>query len=122
VRINVYSQELTNEIDRVTKLGTDKDGKAAQFHAVRLYLHSAPQLHHTPEDDDRSALTIWLPRDLQRRVDLAIALRVLAAWAEDPWPGGWPGWRDGPEGLAVKAEAEHAAEAEAEDREHRVEI
>ena len=29
--------------------------------AVRLYLHSSPLLHHTPQDDDRSAITLWLP-------------------------------------------------------------
>jgi hypothetical protein len=111
MRLNVYSQELTSEISRVTKYGTDNEGRPAQFHGIRLYLHSAPQLHHTPADDDRSALTIWLPRSLGRRVELAIALRALAAWAEGDWPGGWPGWQDGPESLAVKVEAEKLAQA-----------
>lgn len=110
MRVNVYSQELTGDIERVTKLGTDKAGMPAQFHAIRLYLHSAQELHHTPEDDDRSAVTIWLPRSLARRVDLAIALRAMAAWAEGSWPGGWDGWQDGPYSLRVKAEREHAAE------------
>lgn len=114
MRINVYSQELTSEIDRVTKFGTDKDGNPAQFHAVRLYLHSAAELHHTPDDDDRSAVTIWLPRSLQRRVELAVALRALAAWAEGPWPGGWAGWQDGPAEIATKIKVEKAALAEAD--------
>jgi hypothetical protein len=96
VRINVYSEELTIDADRVTKAGTDDQGNPALFHAVRLYLHSSPRLHHTPDDDDRPAITIWLPRSLSRRVELAVTLRALAAWAEDSWPGGWEGVHDRP--------------------------
>jgi|SRR5215469_16081286 len=112
MRINVYAEEITNEIDRVSKVVTGEDGKPAACHAIRLYLRSALELHHTPDDDDRPAITLWLPRDLSARVELAIAFRAMAAWAEDSWPGGWPGRRDGPEHLAVKADREQEAEAE----------
>jgi hypothetical protein len=91
MRVNIYSQEVTAEADRVTKFGTDQDGEPAAFHAVRLYLNSAPELHHTPDDDDRSAVTIWLPKSLHRRGILADALRDMARWVEDEWPGGWAG-------------------------------
>lgn len=90
MRVNIYSQEATPEIDRVSKVGADKDGQPAVFHAVRLYLRSGPWLHNTPEDDDRSAITLWLPKSPERRALLAIAFRQLADWIGDEWPGGWP--------------------------------
>jgi hypothetical protein len=111
MRVNVYSQEITSDADRVTKSGHDEKGNPALFHAVRLYLHSSPMLHNTPADDDRSAVTIWLPASLERRIELAIALRAMAAWAEGPWPGEWPGWQDGPHELGAKIVAEKAAQA-----------
>lgn len=31
------------------------------YSGVRLYLASPDILHHTPQDDDRSAITFWIP-------------------------------------------------------------
>jgi hypothetical protein len=56
MRINVYAEELTTETSVVNKI---VDGK--KFFAVRLFLKSAKELHHTPADDDRSAITFWVP-------------------------------------------------------------
>ncbi len=56
MRINVYAEELTQDIEVVTKV---VDGRT--FYAVRLFLKSPPELHHTVEDDDRSAITLWVP-------------------------------------------------------------
>lgn len=83
MRINVYSQELTDETALVDKPGTDKDGNPAVFQGVRLYLLSSDQLHHTPEDDDRSAITIWIPKSKLRIMQLAETLDELAGhvWA-----------------------------------------
>jgi hypothetical protein len=58
MRINVYSQELTKEIAIVSKKAEDT---GITYHGVRLYLHSPDLLHHTKEDDDRSAITFWIP-------------------------------------------------------------
>jgi hypothetical protein len=57
MRINVYSQELTKEVKLVEKVSSD--GKT--HYGIRLFLASPDILHHTPDDDDRSAVTFWVP-------------------------------------------------------------
>lgn len=74
MRINVYSQELTSEVKVIEK--TSNTGLV--YSAVQLMLHSSPMLHHPPADDDRSAVTIWLPRSKERRQALADALTEMA--------------------------------------------
>lgn len=68
MRINLYSQELTNEVKLVAK---KSDDGAAVFHAAQLILHSSPLLHHPPADDDRSAITFWFPKSVARREEMA---------------------------------------------------
>jgi hypothetical protein len=36
-------------------------------------------LHHPPQDDDRSAVTFWLPKSQERRESIALAFEELAA-------------------------------------------
>lgn len=74
MRINVYSQELTDEVNLVSK----ESNTGVTYHAVQLMLHSSPMLHHPPQDDDRSAVTIWLPKSKLRRLSLAVALEKMA--------------------------------------------
>jgi hypothetical protein len=74
MRINIYSQELTNEIKFIQK----ESNTGLVYSAVQLILHSSPMLHHPPADDDRSAITIWLPKSQHRRRDLADTLRRMA--------------------------------------------
>jgi len=57
MRINVYSQELTKEIALISK----PSDTGIVYQGVRMYLASPDILHHTPEDDDRSAITFWIP-------------------------------------------------------------
>ena len=57
MRINVYSQELTNQIELVSK----KADTGIAYYGVRMYLASPDILHHTADDDDRSAITFWIP-------------------------------------------------------------
>jgi len=78
MRVNVYSQELADEVQAVVKSGTNRDGQVEDFHAVRLFLESSPLLHDEPDDDDRSAVTFWLPRTAERRGTFARTLRRLA--------------------------------------------
>lgn len=61
MRINVYAEELTNEVEIVTKTVTDETFGERTFYGVRFYLASPDVLHHDPEDDDRSAITLWVP-------------------------------------------------------------
>lgn len=74
MRINVYSQELTEEIKLVEK----ESNTGLVYSAVQLLLHSSPKLHHPPEDDDRSAVTFWLPKSQERRKALSETLHRMA--------------------------------------------
>ena len=75
MRINVYSQELTSEVISVEK--TSNTGIV--YSAAQLILHSSPMLHHPPMDDDRSAITFWLPKSTVRREEMAKAFEQIAA-------------------------------------------
>ena len=63
MRINVYSQELTDEVLLIEK----PSNTGVTYHAAQLILHSSPLLHHPPQDDDRSAVTFWLPKSRERQ-------------------------------------------------------
>ena len=49
------------------------------YHAAQLVLHSTEKLHHPPMDDDRSAVTFWLPKSWHRRERMAMAFEEMAA-------------------------------------------
>jgi hypothetical protein len=74
MRINVYSQELTSEVIVVEK--TSNTGVV--YHAAQLVLHLSPMLHRPPQDDDRSAITFWLPKSDDRRNEMARAFERIA--------------------------------------------
>lgn len=74
MRINVYSQELTSEVIAVEKVSNT----GVTYHAAQLVLHSSPMLHHPPTDDDRSAVTFWLPKSRPRREEMARAFNEIA--------------------------------------------
>lgn len=82
MRINVYSQELTSEVGTVEK----KSNTGLVYSAVQLMLHSSPMLHHPPQDDDRSAVTFWLPRSTERRESLAQAFEEMAQRVREARP------------------------------------
>lgn len=75
MRINVYSQELTDEVCPVEK----ESNTGVVYSAVQFMLHSSDHLHHPPKDDDRSAVTFWLPKSQSRREDLARLFEHAAA-------------------------------------------
>lgn len=76
MRINVYSQELTTEVIHVEK----ESNTGIVYHAAQLILHSSDKLHHPPEhDDDRSAVTFWLPKSSERRAAMAQAFEEIAS-------------------------------------------
>lgn len=56
MRLNIYQEEITNEVALVSK--TTEAGRT--FYGARVFLASAPELHHTEDDDDRSAVTFWV--------------------------------------------------------------
>lgn len=58
MRINIYSQEITADIRLIEQL--DRDGRNKHV-GVRIFLASPDILHNTLDDDDRSAVTFWVP-------------------------------------------------------------
>jgi hypothetical protein len=74
MRVNVYSQELTNEVIEVYKVSNT----GIKYAAAQMVLHSSPMLHHPPLDDDRSAVTFWLPKSKERREEMAKAFEQVA--------------------------------------------
>lgn len=74
MRINVYSQELTEEVIHVQK----ESNTGVLYHGAQIILHSSCRLHHPPNDDDRSAVTFWLPRSPDRRQAMARAFEEIA--------------------------------------------
>jgi hypothetical protein len=75
MRINVYSQELTKEVTPIRKVADT----GIAYYGVRLYLASPDILHNTPADDDRSAITFWIPNARSfTRTDLAAVFEEMA--------------------------------------------
>ncbi len=75
MRMNIYSQELTKSTEVVRK----KADTGITYYGVRMYLASPDILHHTPDDDDRSAITFWLPNARSfTKSDLAAVFRRMA--------------------------------------------
>lgn len=60
MRVNVYREELTTDVEVVDVHVPEKN---TTYYGVRLYLASSNKLHNTPDDDDRSAVTIWTGDD-----------------------------------------------------------
>lgn len=79
MRINVYSQELTDEAILIEK----ESNTGLVYSAVQFILHSSERLHHPPQDDDRSAVTFWLPKSAERRESLARTFERMAEMVRD---------------------------------------
>lgn len=82
MRINVYSQELTSDAKLISK----SSNTGREYQAVQLMLHSSDRLHHTADDDDRSAVTFWLPSSNDRRIALAQTFERMAAMIRELAP------------------------------------
>jgi hypothetical protein len=84
VRANIYSQELTDEVELVEQ----RSNTGIVYSAVRFLLHSSDKLHSPAfgQDDDRSAVTFWLPKTTIRREELATAFEEAARLIRDAQP------------------------------------
>lgn len=83
MRINVYSQELTKEVSLISKPADT----GIVYHGVRMMLASPEILHHTADDDDRSAITFWIPNAKSfTPSDLAKVFRDMADLIESVSP------------------------------------
>jgi len=79
MRVHIYSQEQTDEVNLIVK--TAETG--VPYHGVQFVLHSSGRLHNEPGDDDRSAVTFWLPRSRGRRELMAQAFERAAKMFRD---------------------------------------
>lgn len=61
MRINIYAEELTSEVTLITKEVEDEEFGKRTFYGLRIWLVSPKVLHHSEHDDDRSAITFWIP-------------------------------------------------------------
>ncbi len=82
----MYSQELTKEVIPVSK----QADTGITYYGVRMYLASPDILHNTADDDDRSAITFWIPNAKSfTREDLAAVFDYMGALTRqlpDPEP------------------------------------
>lgn len=87
MRLNIYSQELIlNGEPNVIELGTQEANTGIRYSFVRMLFHSSSRLHHPPMDDDRSAVTFWLPKSQSKRWALAQLFRRMAELCETAEP------------------------------------
>lgn len=77
MRINVYAEELTDETALVTKEVTGENGEKRLFYGIRFYLKSPHDLYATPEDDDRSGITLWAPWTKKEGYDFGAIQSIL---------------------------------------------
>jgi hypothetical protein len=56
MRINLYEEELTDEVRVVSKTA---ENTGITYYGTRFYIKSPQELHNTDNDDDRSAVTFW---------------------------------------------------------------
>jgi hypothetical protein len=84
MRLNVYSQELIlNDSDRALELVTKTSDTGVVYSGVRMFLHSSDRLHNTADDDDRSAITFWLPKSRDNRRALISLFSQMAYMVDD---------------------------------------
>lgn len=67
MRVNVYHEELVNE----TRWWWHR------YYGLRMFLASASELHFKPNDDDRSAVTIWFGTLTEAEDALKTALETV---------------------------------------------
>jgi len=77
MRVNVYGEELTEDVEIVKKTVDQK-----LFVAVRFYLKSHPDLHHSVDDNDESAVTIWVPWTKEKGNDFDKLVNILCNAAD----------------------------------------
>lgn len=85
MRVNVYHEELTREVEVVPV--EPRPGR--RYIGLRFILESAPALHHSADDDDRSAVTLWIGTAREGRALLFRALDAVDRY-DDPTAGADP--------------------------------
>ena len=108
MRVNVYHEELTREVEIVPV--EPRPGK--RYIGLRFLLESSPKLHDSLEDDDRSAVTLWIGSPEEGVALLEHALDGLEAWQRGDWLAKEPRSRHDRGIVGMAAENETAAPIE----------
>ena len=74
MRLNVYGEELTEETEVVIKTA---ENTGRSYYGLRFFLASPDVLHSDPSDDDRSAVTLWVPWTKRGTHDVEKLRRLL---------------------------------------------
>lgn len=91
MRVNVYTEELLpfysqnpSCVEIVTaKYISSRTGQEMINYGLRIFMKSAPELHYIPDrDDDRSAITFWVGKDLKDIYRFIDGLRSMAKECE----------------------------------------
>ena len=77
MRVNVYAEELTDDVEVIYKNNTNSVSEE-MFMGIRIYLKSSPELHQKLLDDDRSAVTFWVPWTKAKGNDVEALAIILA--------------------------------------------
>lgn len=80
MRVNVYHEELTLEAEIVWT----EPRPGIRYCGLRIFQKSAPALHHTPDDDDRSAVTFWVGSLAGARQFVGALLAAVTAKGAEP--------------------------------------
>jgi hypothetical protein len=84
MRTNIYSQELIlDDTDRALMIVTKESDTGVVYSGIRMFLHSSDKLHDTDDDDDRSAITWWLPKSTKNRRALMQLFSLMALMVDD---------------------------------------
>lgn len=83
IRVNIYAEELTDETELMTKVVNDDKFGERTFYGLRVYLESPDVLHSDPQDDDRSAITLWVPWTREGGHDFRVIETVLNRLLQD---------------------------------------
>lgn len=81
MRINVYAEELTDRIEVISKAPPNHPD--VEFKGIRFYLASPDTLHSDPDDDDSSAITIWVPWTRRGGHDPSLVVNLLRDMANE---------------------------------------
>jgi hypothetical protein len=78
MRINVYSEELTERIE----FGPKMADTGVQFFGLQFFLRSPEELHHSEKDDDSSAVIFWSDNPAKLLALLAKATQEVQRFIE----------------------------------------
>jgi hypothetical protein len=81
MRINVYSEELTERVELKSKRA---ENTGVEFYGMHFFLRSQEELHHGDQDDDTSAVVLWSETPERLLALLSKATQEVQKFIESP--------------------------------------